>query len=78
MVDFASLASKRPGSLGDRILRFIGHWFWTLWFALAGIMYAAGSIIAMVAGKTSPAVLIAPALMLVFASIPYTWERHRR
>ena len=78
MIDFASLASKHPGSWGDRALRFIGRWFWTLWVGLAAAMYLIGAVIALAAGKAGPSALIAPALLLLIAAIPYSWERHRR
>lgn len=78
MIDFASLASKHPGSWGDRTLRFIGRWFWTLWIGLAAAMYAIGAIVALMAGRTDPRTLFAPALMLVITAIPFSWERHRR
>lgn len=76
MIDFASLASAHPGSLSDRALRFIGRWFWTLWFAFAAGTYAAGGFIAMAMGKAGAVTLIAPAFMLLIATIPYTWEKN--
>ena len=78
MIDFASLASKHPGSWGDRMLRFIGRWFWTLWVGLAAVMYAIGAIMALMAYRTDPRTLIAPALMLIITAIPFSRERHRR
>lgn len=76
MIDFASLASAHPGGRGDRALHFIGHWFWTLWIASSAVMYLIGGVIAIVAGKAEASTLVAPAFMLLIASIPYTWERN--
>lgn len=76
MVDFASLAARVPGSPGDRALRFIGRWFWTLWFVVAGALYGIGAIVGIVQGASDARALLGPALMLLIAAIPYTWERH--
>lgn len=76
MLDFASLASRHPGSTGDRLLRFVGRWFWTLWFVIAAAMYALGILIGMTRGTTETSMLIAPAFMLLVAAVPFTWERH--
>ncbi|WP_158098400.1 helix-turn-helix transcriptional regulator [Collinsella sp. An307] len=78
MIDFASLASAHPGSPGDRALRFIGRWFWTLLLGLAAAMYAVGGAIAVFASKAEPTVLIAPALMFLVVAIPFSWERNQR
>ena len=76
MIDFASLASKRPGSWGDRLLRFVGRWFWTLWIVLAAAMHALGTALSIAQGTANAADLIAPAFMLLIAAIPFTWERN--
>ena len=77
MLDFASLASKCPGGRGDRVLRFIGRWFWTLWFFLAASMYAAGGVISVMNGGADITTLIAPAFMFLIVAIPFSAERHR-
>ena len=76
MVDFASLASAHPGSVSDRLLRFIGRWFWTLWFVLAAAMCALGITIGIMQGGEDATGFIAPAFMLLIAAIPYTWEKN--
>ena len=77
IIDFASLASERSGGIGDRLLRFVGRWFWTLWLVIAAALYALGARSSASCGAPVGAeALIAPALLLLVATIPYTWERH--
>ncbi len=76
IIDFASLASERSGGIGDRLLRFVGRWFWTLWLVIAAALYALGALVGIMRGAVGAEALIAPALLLLVATIPYTWERH--
>lgn len=75
MIDFASLASAHPGGAGDRALRFVGRWFWTIWFALTAILYGVGAFIGIAQRAGDATNLIAPAFILLIGAIPYTWER---
>lgn len=78
MVQFASLASSRPGGNVDRLLRFIARWFWTLWLLVFELVTVAGVITSICTGSTPhlDADLAACAVMLGPLAIAFTWERH--
>lgn len=74
MVDFASLASRKPGGPADRALRFVGRWFWTIWFVMAAATCSVGCIVGMVTGTADATGLIGSAFLLLIGAIPFTWE----
>ncbi len=74
MIDFASLASRKPGGTCDKVLRFIGRWFWTIWFAMAAVTYSVGCVLGMAGGTAEATSLIGPAFLLLVGTIPFTWE----
>lgn len=74
IIDFASLASRKPGGTCDKVLRFVGRWFWTIWFAMAAATYSVGCVLGMAGGTAEATSLIGPAFLLLVGTIPFTWE----
>lgn len=74
MIDFASLASRKPGGRCDKALRFVGRWFWTIWFVMAAATHSVGCILGMAGGTADATSLIGPAFLLLVGTIPLTWE----
>ena len=74
MIDFASLASRKPGGTCDKALRFVGRWFWTIWFAMVAATHSVGCVLGMMGGTAEATSLIGPAFLLLVGTIPFTWE----
>lgn len=79
MIDFASLASRTPGSWGDRALRFIARWFWTLWAGSGLATFVLATIISLVAGNAPvgdnlPAAIVGIVIAACPFSIAFTWD----
>lgn len=79
MIDFASLASRTPDSWGDRALRFIARWFWTLWAGSGLATFVLATIISLVAGNAPvgdnlPAAIVGIVIAACPFSIAFTWD----
>lgn len=78
LIDFASLASRKPGSPTDRILRFASRWFWTSYLSSYLLASTCGMLAGIANGDAGPSVLATNIFMLGVIAIAWTWERHRK
>lgn len=78
VVQLITLVPHGASRRGDRILQFLGRWWWSLWFGLFGLSTLLGACVSIAGGNSNPqAALIVSACMFAPFAIAFTWERNQ-